>query len=423
MKKFAWCLFDFANSSFTTVALTAFGGPFFVGAWVGDRKIALGPLTLGGSSLWGLTLGTSMLAATLLSPWLGHRADRLHHVHRYWAASVAGCVMPTALLAFLVTAKLAVSTAVFGWYMLAVCAAYALANLAYEVGYVFYNAFLPALEREDRLGRLSGYGWALGYLGGLGCLAVVRPWMPADYQSLSHSELNSAGAVFALVAVWYGVFALPALLVLRRVRTSQAQAREPTFTFSETAQHLIATIRQYPKIGWFLLTYFLYTDAVTTVIDFTGVFTHQVLGFSPKDNVSLFLILNVVAAPSTFAFGHLNDRLGCARTVRLLLVLWLVVVVGIVTTQTRTQFWVFATLAATILGSIQATSRTWMAQLAPPDRQGEFMGLMTLSGKASAVIGPMVYGLFADSLGHRSAMMAIGSFFLLAWVFSRRIAR
>ena len=414
-ERVAWCTFDFANSAFPTIALTAFGGPYFVGVLVGPEGLSLGPLHVGPVSAWGLAISLSMVLVTITSPVMGAIADRSGKKRSLLAGYVAVCVAATVGLGFCAPGA-----------GLAAFALYVLANFAFEGAYVFYNAFLPELTSADRIGRLSGYGWALGYGGGLFALVLCKPLVPATYDA---EHAAGASNVFFLVAAWYLVFSLPALLVLRdRAVPSpppEGYVRAALSQLARTAQGL----RARKAILIFLVAYFLYNDALTTVIEFVGVFTKEALAFTPGDNVTLFLVLNVIAAPGAALFGFVLDRIGGKRALRITLVLWILVVIGAVLTHTRAMFWVVASLAAVVIGATQSSSRAFMAKLAPRDRTGEFMGLLALSGKASAVFGPILYGAVADvaadssspGAGHRMAIGVIGSFFVIAWFVLGRV--
>ncbi len=404
----AWCMFDFANSAFPTIAISAFGAPYFTGVLVGPRGVNLGFVHLGPTAAWGATISVSMALVTLSSPVMGALADRSGGKRKLLVWYVLLCVLSTAGLGLLPPGS-----------GLLAFALYVVANFAFEGAYVFYNAFLPELAPPDRIGRLSGWGWALGYVGGLLALALSFPLMPKEYVA---EEAGAARAIFFIVGAWYLVFSLPALLWLRDRAPAPVTRGSPIVrgAFRELAS-TFRRIRAYQVVAIFLVAYLLYNDAIVTVIEFVGVFTHEVLAFSPGDNVILFLVLNVIAAPGALLFGHLLDKVGGKRAIAATLVLWIFVVLGAAITTTRAGFWPVAILAAVVIGATQASSRALMARLAPRRRVGEFMGFLAFSGKASAVFGPTVYGLVAEaaahgdaSRGHRFAIATLGAVFLVA---------
>lgn len=407
----AWVLFDFANSPLPTILLTAFGNVYFAQVLVGEAGLALGPLTLAPKTAWGVAMGLSMALVTVTSPFLGRIADRRRAKRAFLTAYVLvgvaasfalGLVPPGAgLAAFLL---------------------YVLANFAFEGAYVFYNAFLPELAPPERVGRLSGWAWGIGYAGGLGALILAKPLIPDEYAA---ADAAAASRIFFLVAAWYLVFSVPSLLFLRdrpeRAR-DVAGAPDPAPPSVGELRAILRGLAAHPSIVAFLLAFFLYNDAVTTVIQFTGIYTNEVLGFTPADNVDLFLVMNGVALPGAIVFGFVQDRLGGRRTVQLTLLVWIAVVAGAYLSRTKADFWPVAFLAATVIGATQSASRALMARLAPADRVAEHMGLLALSGKASAIVGPVLYGAVASGFateadpgrGNRIAVAALGLFFVVA---------
>lgn len=406
--KWSWCLFDFANSAFPTIALTAFGGPYFQSVLVGEQGIHLLGLHLSSTAAWGFAISVSMALVTVSAPFTGAIADRAQNKQKFLAFYVALGVTATASLAFVAPG----SGGVAFW-------VYVVANFAFEGAYVFYNAFLPELTTSERVGRLSGRGWALGYAGGLCALVLVKPLVPSTY---TVAEAGQGSMIYLVVAIWYLLFSFPALLFLRDSGVPEPPAEGYVRATLGQLRETFRALKVYRVVALFLVAYFLYNDALTTVIEFVGVFTKDVLQFSPADNITLFLVLNLVAAPGALLFGTLVDTIGGRRCIAITLVLWIVVVIGAAVCQTKGQFWGVAALAAIVLGATQASSRALMAKLAPRHRMAEFMGLLAFSGKASAVMGPLLYGVtvqiseprFGTGDANRIAVLVIGSFFVIA---------
>lgn len=414
--RIAWCLFDFANSPFPTIALTAFGAPYFTNVLVGKGGLTLGPLHVGQASAWGLTISLSMLLVTLSAPLLGAMADGRGNRRFLLLLHVVLCVFATTGLGFLKPG-----------HALGAAALYVVANYAFEAAYVFYNAQLADLAEPGREGRLSGQAWALGYVGGLLALLLCLPLVPKTYNA---QAAEHAGAVFWVVAAWYAVFSLPALLWVRDGPARDTETENRGTSPWQRVFLTLKTLRSTPVIAFFLAAYFLYNDGIVTVIEFVGVFTKEVLEFTPPENIALFLILNGIAAPGALAFGYVLDRWGGPKTIRLTLLIWLVVCAGVALSDSRQGFWPVAVLAAVVIGSTQASSRALMAQLAPRHRMTEYMGLLAVGGKASAIVGPSVYGFIADGVGtatgatatgHRVAVGAMGVLFLVSYLLMRRV--
>lgn len=411
----AWCLFDFASSAFPTVALTAFGGPYFVGVLAGGG-VDLGFARVGPSAAWGLALSLSMLLVTVSSPVMGAIADRSGNKRALLAAYVLLCVGATVGLALVPPGAGRLAFAL-----------YVVANFAFEGAYVFYNAFLPELVPQERVGRLSGWGWGLGYLGGLLALVLCLPLLPEDYTA---EASGAASHIYLVVAGWYLLFSVPALAWLHD-RTPEAAVASGGYVRAALSglATTFRTVRAYRPVAIFLIAFFLYNDGITTVIEFTGVYTNEVLAFGPADNIRLFLLLNLIAAPGALVFGWLVDRIGGKRAISWSLLVWVLVVVGAIAAHSKATFWPVAIGAAVVIGATQASSRALMARLAPRGRVGEFMGFLALSGKASAVLGPTLYGVIAENAsiegvagsGHRIAIGTVGLVFIVAWLVLRGV--
>ena len=405
-ERFSWCLFDFANSAFVTIMITAFYGRYFTDVIARGSRLA--------TTMWGTAIALAMAIVALTSPLLGAVADRSGRKRTLLRSYVAVNVVACAGLYF---AKPGLPYAPGLALVLIV-----LADVAFEGAYVFYNAFLAELAPPERAGRLSGYGWALGYVGGLGCLAIINQlgWVPQSYAGAVN---ESALWIPIAVAAWFAVFSVP---MLTAVRERGHKLGAPDGGYLEQA---LRDVRESFRYIWsnrdlslFFVAYLLYTDALETVIIFTGKFTGDALHFSPQDTVVLFLVLNVVAAPGAILFGWLVDLLGGVRGVGSSLVLWMAVVIGSVFAQTKGQFWPVAVVAAVGLGATQAASRAMVVRIVPARQVGRVFGMMTVVGRASAIVGPIVYGLVAD-LTHsaRAAVATVGLFVVAGFVLLMKV--
>lgn len=409
----AWVLFDFANSPFVTLLVTVFGGPYFTQVLVGPAGLDLGVVTLAPKTAWGWALGLSMLAVTVTSPVLGRLADRRGWKRRFLAGYVLLTVAATVGLSLLPPG------AGIPAFLL-----YVLANFGFEGAYVFYNAFLPQLAPPHRVGRLSGWAWGIGYAGGLIALIAVGPLTPETLDAVGAGAGNVPG-IYLVVAAWYLLFSAPALLFLKdrppATRPDGEASSEAGAAVVGNLRAIVAGLRARPAIAFFLAAFFLYNDALTTVIHFTAIYTDEVLAFTPEDTRFLFIVMNVVALPGAIGFGFLQDRIGGLWTLRINLLIWIAVVIVAVLAQSKGDFWPAAFLAATVIGATQSASRALMARLAPADRVGEYMGLLALSGKGSSALGPILYGTIASAFataadpaaGNRIAVGLLGGFFLV----------
>jgi UMF1 family MFS transporter len=287
-----------------------------------------------------------------------------------------------------------------------------IANIGFEAGNVFYNAFLPEIAPGDRVGRVSGFGYFLGYIGGLICLAIglgmVRGWLPEnDY-------LNVRGTIL-LVAAWWLVFALPMFLWVReraerRPPPPHGYVREGFHRLRVTLGH----IRELKEAVKLLVARMIYNDGLTTVIAVASIYAGAVLGMTLEQVLAMGIALNVAAGVGAFLFGFVDDRIGGKRTLIITLVaLTIAGIIGVATT-TVAGFWVAATLIGIMMGPNQSASRSLLSRLVPEHKHAEAFGLFAFSGKLSSMLGPLVYGSVVAATGdHKLAMSSIIVFFVV----------
>ena len=396
-ERFSWCLFDFANSAYPTVIITAVYVIYF-------KEVVVGRANPGASDrLWGLANSMAEGILLVISPFLGAIADHAARKRLFMAGFTWLSVIATALLAWTGPGTVALSMALV-----------VAATVGFEGSCVFNNAFLPDLVPKQQMERLSGAAWALGYLGGLGCLLLILPIARAHTQWVP-----------LVVAAWFGLFSLPTLLLLRDRKRPAATSGSGSYLLVgfQRLRATITNLRAHQALWRFLVAYFFYNNAVVTIIVFAVAFSRDSLSFTTPENIALIAVMNVVAAPGALVFGWVAEKIGAKRCIVLSLFMWLAVVAGaelaawpgLFSPQgAKACFWGVAALAALGIGSIQATSRTWVAQLTPPERAGEFFGFMGLAGRASAVLGPLIFGLSSDWFdSQRVALLSVGLFFLI----------
>jgi UMF1 family MFS transporter len=400
----AWCLYDFANSSFTTLIITVAYSVYFIQVVARD----LGGATAERVWFWGYA--ASMLVVALLSPPLGALADARAIKRPLLIGSTLLCVACTALLAFVEHGDVWLGLLLVG-----------LANITFELGFLFCSAFLVEITTPATMGRISGYGWGLGYVGGLLSLALAYPFIAGGF---AEGNLPLYRLSFAVTAAFFLVASLPTLLWLRERATPQpsaagASAWRDTFArLSETAKALT----RHRDLLWFLIAYLIYTDAINTVIVASAIFANKVLDFSPGDLIIYFLITQVTAGLGAVGFGVLADRIGSTRTISLTLLIWIGVVGAASVVQTPAQFYAIGLVAGAVLGANQATSRALIGRFVPPGKQGELFGFFTVTGKFAAVIGPVVYGEVTAWTGsQRWAVLSMAVFFIVGLLIFQRV--
>jgi MFS transporter, UMF1 family len=398
-ERLAWCLFDFANSSFTTVITTVAYSLYFVQVVVQDSS-SYGA----GEALWGRGYAVSMLLAAVLSPLLGAMADHEARKKNYLAVATLLCIVCTAALYFVRPGDILLGLVLFG-----------LANLGFELGYTFYNAFLVELADRQDLGRLSGYGWATGYLGGLASLGLAYPFVKGG---LAPSNLESYRESFVMTAGFFLLASVPTFLYLkeRAVPQSRAPGTHPWTMGVARVARTFREIRRYRQLFVYLIAYLIYTDGINTVVIFSGIFAAQVLDFKPNDLIIFFLVMQIAAGLGAYSMGILSDRIGAKRTIGITLGCWLGIVVWAFAVRNAAEFYAIGLVAGAALGANQSVSRTLLGLFTPLGRQAEFFGFFSVSAKFAAVLGPVLYGQIVLWTGsHRPAVLALGAFFVLGW--------
>ncbi|PNU18821.1 MFS transporter [Geothermobacter hydrogeniphilus] len=400
----AWCLYDWGNSAFATVILTAVFPVYFV-SLIPPAGVHIPGLTspLAASALWGYLVSGSLLLVALCAPQLGHWADRRgHHLILLRLSALGGAA--ACLLLALPVASAWLPAALF----------FALANLAFAGGNIFYNAYLPILAAPNEMDRLSSRGYALGYLGGGLALLLVFGLIEGS-QLLGLPDKAAAGRLgFALTGLWWAAFALPALLRLPATPARPAAGRDSYLaTFRE--------LRRHDDLFRFLLAFLCYNDGVQTVIVVSAVFARQELGLSQGSILGCFLMIQFLALPGTLLCGRLAERFGPRRILLFAIGTFLGVVCWAWFMTRGWEFWALGVIVAAILGGIQALSRSLFGSLVPAGKNAEFFGFFAISNKFAAILGPFLFALINQLTGStRNAIIALSVLFILGgWLLTR----
>jgi UMF1 family MFS transporter len=350
-----------------------------------------------GDLLWGVNGSVSLVIVALFSPVLGAAADLSGKKKTFLMISALACIFLTAQLAW-------VGSGMVFWGM----AIFIGANIAYQIGQVFYNAFLPDLAAPAEVGRLSGYGWASAYAGGIAMLLLSIPF-------LKDGAPGGARSVFLLTALFYLIFSLPAFFFLR-VGPKRALGQTPAALFSaglRQVKQTLARLDQYRQLARFLLAYFVYMEGVSTITYYTSIYAQDTLGFTLAELVQFYLVLQTIGVAGAIGFGTLSDRIGPRKSLLVLLSLWTVVGLGAAAATSKGVFWAVASLGALCLASIGAVSRSMIALMVEPAQQAEIFGFYGISGKFSSAIGPLLFGVVSHVSGsQRLAMLSIGLLFV-----------
>ncbi|MUM77700.1 MFS transporter [Pseudodesulfovibrio sp. F-1] len=387
----AWAFYDWANSGFAALVQTFVFAAFFARAVAENETL--------GTALWGNMMGAAGLVIGLGGPLLGAVADRSGGRKPWLAVFTALCIAATACLWFVRPDPSYV------WLALLLAG---LGTIGSEYAMIFYNAMLPGLVRSDAMGRWSGWGWGLGYGGGLILLIVALYGFvePDAWFGLPRTEAEHVRAVMPLTALWYLVFCLPLFLLCpdapsrgvglgRAVSEGLAQLRDS-----------LGRVREYRDIAVFLLARMLYNDGLTTMFAFGGIYAAGTFGMTPSQVIVFGIGLNITAGLGAAAFAWLDDRAGSRTTIIASLVGLIVPGTCMLLVESQTWFWVFGLTVGIFVGPVQASSRTYLARLAPEAVRGEMFGLFALSGKLTSFAGPLLVGWLTLASGSQRVGMA-----------------
>lgn len=274
---------------------------------------------------------------------------------------------------------------------------------------------MPELAGEEDLGKVSGWGWSWGYLGGMACLGLCLAWIVAA-KSRGEGVESFVPATMLITAVFFAVASAPTFLLLRE-RVQASPVTEVATEFSALARRLLSTTREagrFPDMARFMVCLLFYQFGVFAAIALAAIYAQETIGFTAENNIKLFFVVNGTAAVGAFAFGYLQDRLGHVRTIALTLAGWLLMTAVALSSDSREQFWVAANIAGLCLGSSQSASRALVGLFAPRQRRAEFFGLWGLAMKLAAIAGPMTYGMTTWLSGgnHRLALAVTGLYFV-----------
>jgi UMF1 family MFS transporter len=389
----SWAMYDFANSGYTTVVITAVFNAYFVSVVADGAPWA--------TFAWTAALAVSYALIVLTAPVIGAWADAHAAKKRLLAASTIGCVLFTAGLACVGRGDLASGIALV-----------ILSNFFFGTGENLVAAFLPEIAEGEAMGRVSGWGWSLGYFGGLVALGACLAYV-------THAQARGAPAtefVPVTMLITAGIFALaslPTFLFLRERARPAAVGHVIRGAFARVGETL-AQARRFADLRRFLVCVVFYQAGIQTVIALAAVYAQEAMRFTTRDTIVLILVVNVTAAIGAFAFGQVQDRIGHVRTLVLTLIGWLVTVALAWAAEGPALFWVAANLVGLCLGSSQSAGRALVGYLSPPARAAEFFGLWGLAVKLSSILGPLTYGAvtWATHGNHRLAILATGLFFV-----------
>ncbi len=388
---FGWVMFDFANSSFTTVIVTVVFSAYFVSHVVGNP--------VDGVKYWGWGLAISNLLIILFGPVVGAIADFSGSKKRVLFATYLTCVIFTALLFFVKSGDIIFGITIF-----------IIANIGFAAGESFIAAFLPEIAEPEEMGKVSGYGWAFGYVGGLLslllCLILFKVWGQGELQIRT---------TFIVTALFFLLSAIPTFLWLRERRTpGHLPAGKGYFRIGfERVKETFGDLQDFGELIKFLSIFFLYSCGIAIIVSFSAIYAETVVRFTKGETLIFFILVQVSSSVGAFIFGFVEDWVGAKKTIAITLLIWIIVVIGAWWAPSKGVFWIVGNLAGLAIGSSQSSSRALVALFSPPSKSAEFFGLWGLSAKLAATVGVYSFTLMTATSGSmQSAILLTGLFFL-----------
>ncbi|MCY7318798.1 MAG: MFS transporter [Ramlibacter sp.] len=402
---FGWAMYDFANSGYTTVVITAVFAAYFVGGIA--QKAAWATFA------WTAALSVSYAIVMLTMPSLGAYADLRAAKKKLLALTTLACVISTAALALAGPGSVVIA-------MLLII----VSNTFFSYGESLTASFLPELARPDALGKVSGWGWGFGYFGGMLALGICLGYVLwAQGQGIPADRF--VPVTMLITAVIYALASLVTFRLLReRALPNPVALRESGLSASlRQLQRTFRDARRYRDFMWLLACAVFYQGGVAVAVTLAAIYAEQVIGFQPQETMVLIFVLNLAAAAGAFGWGYFQDRVGHKLALGITLVGWIATCVIAALTTTKGGFWYAAAIAGLCMGSSQSAGRAMAGLFAPPKQLAEFYGLWTFAIRLASIIGPLSYGAITWGTGgdQRTAILSTSLLFVIGLLLLTRI--
>lgn len=385
----SWCFFDFANSSYSAVISAVVFPVYYVSAIVGNEA-SMGDLW------WGRAISASMAFVAVTSLFLGGIADYSGRRKKLLLFYTLLCVLSVTSFSLLKKGMI-----IEGFFFVM------LANIGMEGGLVFYNSFLPEIAEKEYQGRVSAWGYAVGYAGSILSLLIALPLVKSGHYN----------ETWFMVAVFFAVFSLPAFFFLPPDRKTGQTLLRSAGQGGKYSWKTLKEMWKHKELRKFLLSFLIYEDGVNTVIVFSSIFAATTLGFDAKELIGLYLIVQITALVGAFIMAKPIDLWGPKKIVTLSLLMWSFVAVSAYFISLKSHFFMLASFAGLGLGTVQAASRAFFAQFIPLEHESEYFGVYSLVGKSSAIAGPIMFGYISSAVGsQRPAILAVSVFFIIGLI-------
>ena len=393
----SWSLYDFANQPFTTIIVTFVYGAFFTSVIASDENT--------GTLFWTWGIASTAIIVSILSPILGALADKGGFRKFFLILFTWICAIFSILLYFPQSGDVFFALSLF-----------VIANISFELGSVFCNSYLQDLSEDSNIGKISGFAWGLGFVGGLLALFI----------SFSLFELNSVGirGINILVGVWFLIFSIPTFIFVKDRKKDKLTKKHFVDSF-DSIKTTFKEVVKYKIIMKFLIARLFFNDGLITIFSLGGIYAVDTLDFTFDEVMMLGIVLNISAAIGSFVFGYLEDKIGVKKVINIsLVVLVFSTLLAFIAPYFKFQkeiFWIAGVLIGLMVGPNQSCSRSLMAKLTPKEKQNEFFGFFALTGKATSFLGPVLFGIITFNFSQQVALWVVIFLFLIGLILFNKI--
>jgi len=393
----SWALYDLANTSFAVIIITIIFPVYFTSVIVTPGVY---PQNFG-DLMWGIAGGVSMIITSFMAPVFGTIADTSRSKNKFLTALTLACIFFSSLLFFLKSGMVAQAVILF-----------IIANVLYQTSMMFYNSFLPQLSSKENTGMISGFGFSVGYLGGLLILILIYPLVRGG---LEPSNLLNIRITIIVTCLFFLVFSIPSFILLKdspAVKIVSIKTSYISYGFKKLARTL-KNIKKHKNLMKFLIAYFLFSNAFSILAFYVAIYAKNTLNLGLLEITTLFILGNIPAIISSIFFGWLTDKIGPKKTITITLILWILTILMVTFFDIKAVFYTGYILAAICTGSTLIASRSLMTFLIPMDSEAEFFGFYAMSGKMSAIIGPIAFGVISYFTKSQKLALLSTLFFLI----------
>ena len=394
----SWALYDFANTSFAVVIITVIFPVYFTSIIVSPEIYSRNF----GDLMWGIASGISMIISSFLAPVFGAIADTSRSKNKFLTFLTLACISFSFLLFFLKEGMVGQAVILF-----------IISNIFYQTSMMFYNSFLPQLSSKKNTGIISGFGFSVGYLGGLLILILVYPFVRGG---LDPSNLLNIRITFIITSIFFLIFSLPSFILLKdspASRIIKIKTSYISYGFKKLANTL-RNIKKHKDLTKFLISYFLFSNAFSVMALYVAIYAKNTLNFGLLEIIMLFMLGHIPTIISSIFFGWLTDKIGPKLTITITLIMWIVIIILVTAFNIRAVFYIGWILAAISTGSTLIASRSLMTFLIPRDSEAEYFGFYSISGKVSSIIGPVAFGVISFITKNQRIALLSTLFFLIS---------